>query len=277
MQFIDFVLGAYTQNDQSASGSILALVNKGDIVIRDLGYFAMDTFEKLIEAEVHLLSRLRYGVSIYDQQGRSIVLKDLLKQGKPVDKWVLIGSKKQIFVRLVMIPLPAQQKAEKIRKAKHDRDKRLNHSKEYYQWLGYSVYITTVNRDCWSTTDVAKAYKMRWQIEIIFKSWKSGFHLQCILHEGCTNQHRVKVSIYLMLLFICLFMQRIYLRYKNIIEKKMRKKISLIKLATFISYNLKEIFSIRDTLLMELIAINCCYEKRYDRINMTDLYQINKN
>jgi hypothetical protein len=276
IKFLDLVLGAFTQNDQSASGSVLAWVRKGDLVIRDLGYFAIDTFEKFIKAEVHFLSRLKYGVNIYDLQGRPIPLKQLLKQGKRVDRWVLIGHKNQISVRLVMIPLAAQYAAEKIRKAKNDRDRRLNHSKEYYQWLGFSIYITTVEDACWNTAEVAKAYSVRWQIEIIFKSWKSGFYMQHILHEGYTNEDRVKVSIYLLLLFMCLFIQKIYVRYKNNIEKNTDRKISLLKMTVFVCNNINQLFSISSTHLIELIVQHCCYEKRNDRINMTDLYQNNQ-
>jgi hypothetical protein len=277
MRFIDFSLGAFTQNDQSASGSILPLVKKGDLVIRDLGYFSLAVFEKLIKAEVHFLSRLRYGVTITDKQGRLILLKDLLKQKRGVDKWVYIGSEKKVLVRLVMIPVPAAQAAEKIRKAKQDRDARLNHSKEYYEWLRFNVYITTVDKDLWTTRQVYKAYKVRWQIEIIFKSWKTGFNLQQILHQGCTDEDRVRVTIFLMLLFMCLFMQKIYVRYKNVIEKTTNKKISLLKLAIYIGNNIKEIIAIPDKLLKEIITLHCCYDKRSDRINMTDLYQQNEN
>ncbi len=153
MKFIDFVLGAFTQNDQSASGSILAIAGKGDLVIRDLGYFAIGTFKKLIAAEVHFLSRLKFGVNISDKQGVPLAWKKLLAQVKEVDRRVFIGAEKQLSVRLLMIPLPARQRAEKIRKARADRDKRLNHSKEYYQWLGYNIYITTVDKDVWTAKD----------------------------------------------------------------------------------------------------------------------------
>jgi len=277
MKFIDFVVGSFTQNDQSASGSILQWANKGDLVIRDMGYFAMDTFEKLIKADIHFLSRLKYGVKLYDGQGNEIALNVLLKGNKAVDQWVYIGVEKKVWIRLVMLPVAAEQRAERVRKAKHDRDKRLNHSRQYYQWLGYSVYITTVEKQVWTPKEVAKAYSVRWQIEIIFKSWKMGFHLQDILHQGCTNEQRVRVSIFLMLLFICLFMQKIYVRYKTSIEGMGEKLISLMKLSVFICNNLKEIFSLPDKHLKELIARHCCYDKRSDRINMTDLYQQYKN
>jgi Transposase DDE domain len=277
MEFIDFVLGSYTQNDQSASGSILQWARKGDLVIRDMGYFAMDTFEKLIKAEIHFLSRLKYGVKLYDRQGNEIPLGVLLKGNKAIDQWVYIGVEKKLWIRLVMLPIPAEQRCERVRKAKQDRDKRLHHSRQYYQWLGYSVYITDVEKQIWSPKEVAKAYSVRWQIEIIFKSWKTGFHLQDMLHEGCGNEHRVRVSILLMLLFICLFMQKIYIRYKTCIEATGEKLISLVKLSVFICNNLREIFFLPDKQLKETIARHCCYDKRSDRINMTDLYQNSKN
>jgi hypothetical protein len=277
MRFLDLILGAFTQNDQSASKTILHWVKKGDLVIRDLGYFAIDTFKKLIDKEVYFLSRIKYGVHLYDDQGKQIVLKKLLGKRKLVDRWVWLGVEKQVRVRLLMIPLPAAQAAQKRRKARQDRDRRLNHSKEYYQWLAFNVYITTVDKDIWTAKEVVQAYRIRWQIEIIFKSWKSSFHLQEIFHEECKNEHRVKVSIYLMLLFICLFMQRIYVNYKDAIEKKSRKQISLLKLSKFFVAHIIDVISMTSAQLIELISRYCCYEKRSDRINMALRYQTVKN
>lgn len=271
MRFIDFVLGSFTQNDQSASGSILSHVKKGDLVIRDLGYFSLPTFGELIKAETHFLSRLKYGTSIFDKQGKPISLKKFFRRGRPMDAWVLVGVKHKLPVRLVMMPLPKGQAAERIRRAKGDRDKRLNHSKAYYKWLGYSVYITSVDKSVWTAKDVVKAYQVRWQIEIIFKSWKTCFHLQEMIQDGGQNEHRVKVSIYLMLLFICLFMKKIYVRYQNELDRMMGRQISLLKLAAFVINHLIEIFSLSTQGLKQLIAQQCCYENRDDRVNLASL------
>ncbi len=155
-------------------------------------------------------------------------------------------------------------------------DARLNHSPAYYQWLRFNVYITTVDKKTWTNKEVYEAYKVRWQIEIIFKSWKSGFNLQHILHEGCRNEDRVRVSIFLMLFFICLFMKKIYVQYRKIIEIKHGRRISILKLSLYLSNNIKDIVAIPDKELAELIRSHCCYDKRSDRINMTDLFQKNK-
>jgi hypothetical protein len=134
MNFEQLSLGSFTQNDQSVSGEILPYCSKGDLVIRDLGYFALSAFAAMIDKGVHFVSRLKYGVKLYDLKGNEIVLGSLLKRRGRVDRWVYIGADKKVKVRLVMIPLSAGQTAEKRRKARQDRDRRVNHSKAYYQW-----------------------------------------------------------------------------------------------------------------------------------------------
>jgi len=59
--------------------------------------------------------------------------------------------------------------------------------------------------------------------------------MQALLHEQCTEEHRVKTTIYLLLLFICLFMQKVYMRYRDEVEKKSGKVVSLLKLSALFS------------------------------------------
>lgn len=79
-------------------------------------------------------------------------------------------------MRLVILPLPPKLIAERKRKTLRDRDKRLNHSKEHYYLLGYSILLTNILQKLCSAEEISRLYGLRWQIEIIFKSWKSGFH-----------------------------------------------------------------------------------------------------
>src|SRR5580658_5460573 len=266
MRFLRFVLSGFTQNDQSASGQVLDYVSKGDLTIRDLGYFAIETFEALIKKKAHFLSRLKYGVTLCSIDGQPLELRGLLRHKKVVDIQVLIG-KKQLPVRLVMLPLPKAQAAERVRKAKNDRDKRLNHSREYYQWLGFSVFITTVDEKTWDAQQVGDAYKIRWQIEIIFKSWKSGANMPGMVHENITSEERVRTIIYLFLLFMCLAMNKMYAPMK---EKLTRagKAISLLKFIKFICKNFCELLMLKNNVLMKNITQHCCYETRHDRKTM---------
>lgn len=272
MQFLRFSLSGFTRNDQAASGDIIPLCSGGDLVIRDLGYFASATFNEMAGNGVHFLSRLRFGLKLYKPDGTEIALKTLLKAGKKVDRWILIGEKK-VVVRLVMMPVPKEVAAEKKRKAKHDRDKRLNHSEAYYKWLEFNVYVTSVDEDTWTTEDIINAYRVRWQIVPPsggIKSWKtSGLGMQQLLHDECANPHRVKTCIYLMLVFITLFCKKLYLIVLNkMIKSTAQKAISIIKLFAWVCENFVEILAMSQTKFTKMAFEKCCYEKRYTRENM---------
>jgi hypothetical protein len=268
MQFLNFTLSGFTRNDQAASADIIDYCNKGDLIIRDLGYFVTSVFEKLIKDGVYVLSRLRFGMKMYDLNGKEISLYSLLKAGTAIDRWVLIGEKK-LQVRLLMLPLPAKIAAEKKRKAKNDRDKRLNHSKLYYRWLKYNVYITTAGEQIWTTGEVQEAYKVRWQIEIVFKSWKTGLSMDKMIHDRCTNEHRVSTCIYLMLLFVTLLLRNVFMPALQMsIKKEKQCAVSLIKLLKWISKSFTEIFYMPLEKLSQHVIKKCCYEKRNKRGNM---------
>lgn len=268
MQWINLSLKAFSNNDQSASSEVLPLLKKGDLLIRDLGYFVLKALAGIIEKKAFFISRLRYGITLYNEAGTEIGWKVLCKRKGVVDRKILIGKQEKIPARIIMIPLPAAQVEERIRKAKKDRDKRLNHSEDYYLWMKYNVFITNVEQDTLGAKQIAEVYKVRWQIEILFKSWKSGGHLQEILHERCTNIYRVKTTIYLLLMFYCLIMQKVYIKYCKTIEKMYGKYISVIKLLAYFSNNLMKVLNASSANLKQQMVINCCYEQRNDRVNM---------
>jgi len=274
MSFWHFGLGSFTQNDQSAAGLILKYLKKGDLVIRDMGYFVLENFRCIMAKDAYFISRVKFGVSIYDLEGNELTLKKLLRKKVVKDMRVLIGSKAKLPVRLIMIPLSAKHANEKKRKANADRDKRLNHGKYYYKWLEYTIFISNIENEKWSATQIANAYKVRWQIEIIFKSWKSNFNLQKILHEECANVYRVQINIYLLLMFICLVVQKIYHRYVDRIESESDKTISLLKLTNYLVNNLLKALNLNYLRLKEEILRHCCYEKRHDRQNIRQLMDL---
>jgi len=277
MQFLHFALSGYTKNDQSSSKDVTAIINKADLVIRDLGYFTVSSLQAIADKKAHFLSRLRWGVNMYDQNEKLFSVQKYLRLKRPVDRWLWIGEKCRLPVRLVMVPLPSDIVAERKRRARKDRDRRLNHSKAYYEWLGYNCFITNVGEHVWSTRQVAEAYKVRWQIEMIFKSWKSGFNLESMLKEQFKNVHRIITAIFLMLVFICLFVQKIYRHFTLAAKRTKGKTVSLLKLSKYVASNLYFVFSASHAVLLEQIAKYCCYEKRTDRINMTELIQLFKN
>ena len=259
----------FTDNEQKLASQKLPIVKKGDLLIRDLGYFVLSSFEDLSEEGIFFLSRLHYGVKLYNPKTQQpINLTTLLGSKKSVDIEVLCGKSKRLQVRLVALKLSDQQANDRIRKAKHNRDKRLNHSKEYYKLLQYAIFITNVKRDTWNTTQVAQAYKSRWNIEILFKSWKSGIHICDIIPNVKTNVYRIECILYLLLLYLSWFQQKLYVPLKW--DKTFIKKgLSIIKLV--------KLFFFRPQLWLNKVRISidvhneiryfCCFDRRQDRVN----------
>lgn len=268
--FVSFEITPYTVNDQAKSSDILKVVKKGDLVIRDLGYFKIENFEQMNKTDnVSFVSRIKYGVKIFDiKSGEEINLLKHLRKHKRFDNWVELGVQNKVKVRLVIVPLNEEQANAKKHKAKFDRNKRVNHNKEYYELLGYSLYITNELITNYSSKKVTQIYGLRWRIENIFKCWKSQFHLQKIIPKNCSlTKDRVESIIYMMLIFVLLFKVTIY-NYMVIESEKLKNHtLSLTKLSQFISNNITKFFSQNLEELTPEILYYCSYEKRNDRQN----------
>lgn len=166
----------YSKNDQSQAVVAVESVERGTLLIRDLGYFTIKALAETADKGAFYLTRLKYGVGLCDLDGRAVRLEELLKEGQALDRRFLMGQA-QLPVRLVAIPLPRQEADGRRRKAAKDRDRRLNHSADYIHRLGWTILITNVDEDVWATGQVAVAYGYRWFVETLFKTWKSHFNL----------------------------------------------------------------------------------------------------
>jgi hypothetical protein len=267
-------LDSFTFNEQRLSDSILGIVHSGDLVIRDLGYFVLDVFKQLAKARVFYLSRLKHGVCLFSITGEAVCLPKLLSGKSIVDIKLRCGSKEQLQVRLVAIKLDEQQTAERIRKAKNDRDKRLNHSSDYYFLLGYVIFITNVDEDIWQAVQVAQAYRCRWNVEILFKSWKSGLKVCRLIPQARTSTDRVESYLYMTMLYISWFHLLIFAPLRWAVYKDTGRHLSIIKAALWAANNISWFFTGCDQTMEREIKHYCMYEKRKQRQNAMEKMQL---
>lgn len=271
-QMADFSLSGFNRTDQAASKEILDLVQPKDLVIRDLGYFVLDVFKDLRRKGVFFLSRLRSNVAVYcPDTGRRLNLLSILKKQSCTDINVLIGRDHKLPVRLVAMPVPEHIANERRRKARNNRDRRCNPSKETLQLLGWQIFVTNVEHDIWNPSTVCKVYAIRWRIEIIFKAWKSHMALASI-PEGSKNE--LDVYIYSQLVNITIF-HAFFEHLNRYMIDKHNKFISMLKLAPLFSHVLNIIHTSQgaakegevEEYLSGLLLRHCCYEKRNKRTN----------
>ena len=245
--FTKFDLSYFTKPDSTFTDLIYGVLEKGDLIIRDLGYFMISDFEKIKLHHAFFLSRMKLNVAIYDvNTNEQMNLAQILKKKKRFDGNVLISTKNPIEVRLVAMPLTKKAVQERIRKAKADRrNARTNHSKEYYYLLGYSIFITNVGQEIWEAKDICDAYKTRWHIEILFKSWKSNLKAQYTEPDRYATETSVKTHFFLLLIYVSAFIMPLLIMIEQMIHKnKLIMEISILKLTSYVALNLNELLGI---------------------------------
>jgi hypothetical protein len=274
-EFCHFELGAFTRNDQAAAEDIVSILEKNDLVLRDLGYFTLESIPKIEDKGAFYASRLRYGVAVFTEDGETrIDLAKILKKKGFLDTAVRIGAKKKILTRLIAVPVDDDTANERRRKARQNRDKRLNHSEDYFTLLGWNIFITNIPEDVCSAEQLCQIYGVRWRIETIFKAWKSHFKLTDVPKA---NVNRVKAQIYATLIWITFFQTAILTYYNQKSYEENGLFISMKKMAQFLrEMGYLTLFGSENEadmeLITEIIVKHCTYEKR-NRLNYPQTIQ----
>jgi len=261
-RFVHFGLSGFTRNDQAATHDILPLIQRADLVLRDLGYFVVESFERIALQGAFFLSRIRLDTKLYDPRtGQELNLLGQLKRQGNLDQQVLLGSRR-MRVRLVALKLPPQVAAERRRKARMNRDKRCHPSARSLQLLGWAIFITNVPRkDCGAKT-IAEIYRLRWQIENLFKVWKSHFHITEV-PNGSASQ--LLVMIYARLVFITVLAQVARVNWSDPWAQR-RPASSLFKIAALLGdYLLPLCLEAWDIGLCNTLMEQFDYHGRYDK------------
>ncbi|MGZ6855302.1 MAG: IS4 family transposase [Mycobacteriaceae bacterium] len=158
-----------------------APLGRGALSLRDLGYFSLRRFQELVAAGVYWISRWQQGTLVFDPQGRSIDLLEHLRGHRgdgPVDMPVLLGAAERLACRLIALRVP-QEVAARRRQAAYEKASKHGRTptQEHLAWCDWTVMVTSCTGELLSWKEVIVLYRARWQIELMFKLWKSHNHL----------------------------------------------------------------------------------------------------
>lgn len=175
-----------TQNDQSYSKKTLSDIKSGELHIRDLGFVTMGYLARVVAENAFFLNRLHPKFkAVRCNTGQAMDWAKLYqKMQNNSDAYfttnIVVGTGEEAFeCRLIAVPVADKVWSERIRKAeKHARSKGVSLSKEYKERCRFSLFITNVEEQFLKAVDVIEIYRLRWQIELVFKTWKSllGIH-----------------------------------------------------------------------------------------------------
>jgi DDE family transposase len=180
--FGHFVLTPWNIPDQKYIDHVVALAHKGVLFLFDLGYFKIQALARLATAGAYFLTRLNHQTTLFVQSAsgmQHVELTQMLQtvEGHLIERDIFIGAKALVPSRLVAVRMPEAIVNERRRIAKKKAKKKgYTPSRAHLNLLTWNLFISNVPSIIWKTATVVKAYPIRWQIELIFKSWKSYLH-----------------------------------------------------------------------------------------------------
>jgi hypothetical protein len=184
--FDHFALTPWNIPDQKYIDTVVALARTAALFLFDLGYFKLHAFARIADAGSYFLSRFNHQTTILDADTEPLHPLDLVAflstvKSPSTEKAIFLGAKERVAARLVAYRLPEPIVDVRRRGAyKKAKKKGYTPSQAHLKLLAWNLFITNVPRTLWKTETICKVYPLRWQIELIFKSWKSYLHLASI-------------------------------------------------------------------------------------------------
>jgi len=274
--------------DQKYSRNIAAVVKHMGLVIFDLGYWTFDTFASISENEGFFLSRLNLQVNLWtktEDQFATLDLAALLAEcsDRAIQTAVCLRKgKKAIDVRLVAWRVPEEvANVRRMKLRRNARKKGRTVSARCLRLFDWSIFITSADEERLPATMIRTCYRIRWNVELIFKSWKSVLRIHCTTVRK--NGHRLKCELYAKMI-LAVIVHRIYQHVHRQLWVARKRELSLDKLWKFIDSRKEMLYqaaqqgvgklvaSINDILMV--IATVC--EKLHQKNRTTTLQKIDE-
>lgn len=233
-QIIDIDFFSGSTPDQSLSSRLVTVLEESDLVLRDLGYYALARIKEIAQQGAYFISRMKPDVVVYESKTATQPL-DLAKFldrhicQSIVDVEIFIGTEKYP-VRLVACLMNEEVVNKRLRVANRSAQRTgCQISKKKLSLLKYCVFITNVPDTILSSTLVTSTYRARWRVELIFKQWKSCLKLH--IFRGY-NRGRFHCLLYGRLIMILLLgsISPVLMRY----ALKQGRELSTYKLTNYL-------------------------------------------
>jgi len=167
----------------------------GGIRVADLGFFDLAQLRQLDERGVYWVTRVPASTALYDERGQRLELARLMRgvQGS-LDRPVQIGARERMAARLIVTRLPGSVVRKRRARLQQDAVRRGRVvSRRQQDGCRWTILITNLAPEQLSVHEALVLLKMRWQIELLFKRWKS---LGRVGHSRSANPWRVLIETY---------------------------------------------------------------------------------
>jgi len=202
-------------------------VPPGGLKIADLGFFDLDQFATDQAEEVYWLSRLKVSTVVLDLNGQRIDLPKRLQGVDRLDCPILLGNVQRIPCRLLVLRAP-QEVVDQRRRRLHEYAvrKQVPVSARSLALAQWTLLVTNVPSKLLSLKEALILYRVRWQIELLFKLWKQ--HAK--IDEWRThNPDRILCEIYAKLIAVLILHWNLILSFWAFPARSLFKAAQLVQ------------------------------------------------
>jgi hypothetical protein len=189
-----------TEQDKTIGKELVAEIKRGDLVLRDMGYFSLNEFTAIEDRDAWWLTRLplNTGVKLENRESLEKVLKR--SRHNTVDLAAIVGAQGK---KCRLIAMRAEQKVTEARR----RERRAKAKKCGKQPCpkglirdGWHLMITNLEQDRVSADQLTAVYRARWAVEIQFRAWKQALNLGKALNRT-SNEHHMQALVLAAMIF----------------------------------------------------------------------------
>jgi hypothetical protein len=143
----------------------------------DLGFFDLERLAADQQKGIHLISRVPARLKVRCGEPAGVNVTDWLDRqtADRIDTEVVLGTQARLGCRLIALRLPqdvAERRLSRLRKKLRKKGKKLSDRQRVMcQW---TVLITDLSAEAFTPEEICVLYRVRWQIELLYKAWKTG-------------------------------------------------------------------------------------------------------
>jgi hypothetical protein len=152
----------------------------GSVELADLGYFGLEELPAKPALGQYFVRRNKVGTAVFTETGELLNLLEWLSQvGSVGERWVLLGKQARLPVRLIAFRL-SEVSAHRARQRLYgDAGKKDGKpSQRALALAAWVVLMTHVPEAVLSARAVWVLARVRWQVEILFRVWKSRLRVE---------------------------------------------------------------------------------------------------
>jgi hypothetical protein len=226
----DLTVSDALRQDVTDAQETMDAIEKGSLIIRDLGYFSTRVLEHVHQQEAYYITRAKPKMNfIHARSGEHIDFNAIYRKMKrnklsQVELPLIMGDK--LHSRLIVEMLPKKEVEKRLAKAnKEAKKKGRNLSDKFKSRAKLNLFITNVPIEWLAASQIRKIYQMRWQIELRFKAWKSFYNIDAIKKM---QRYRFECYLYSTLLLLMINLE-IASNFFAILWKHASKPLSFLK------------------------------------------------